>query len=43
LEIGSNIFGLSRADHVQLQLDALTASFASDDVKAAVRTELTAL
>jgi adenosine deaminase len=43
LEIGSNIFGLTRADHVQLQLDALTASFASDDVKAAVRTELTAL
>ena len=43
LEIGTNVFGLSPTDHVQLQLDALTASFASDDVKAAVSTELNAL
>ncbi len=42
LSIGSTTFGLSRADHVRLQRDALDASFAPDSVKASVGAALTA-
>lgn len=40
LEIGTDHFGLSRSDHLDMQHDALAASFASSDVRAALQAEL---
>lgn len=40
LRIGTDRFGLSQADHLDMQLDALDASFAPPDVRAELRVEL---
>ena len=42
LRIGSDRFGLTQADHLDLQRDALDASFAPPDVRAALHAELNA-
>ena len=43
LTIASELLGVSKADHVRLQRDALAASYAPDDVRHRITTELTAL
>lgn len=40
LEIASSVFGVSQAEHIAMQLDAVDASFATDEVKARIRAEL---